>query len=103
MRDGEDDDAVFIRAVHESETEVLDEYATRILRGGRTREWESKGARRRFFYGRSKTISRSGLLVVVVSDFGKKLAPRRRDEARALHREIRRASANTSSAGYDGI
>jgi len=98
MRERKDGDAVGIGPIYDSERKVLEKDSPSVFGRGRTGERKGKGASRCVLDSRSETRAKPRFSLVVVDDFGQKLAARCRDESGALHRVRRRASAKTSSA-----
>ena len=101
MSKGEYHNASLVRAVHERERKLLHEYAASICWRWRARARKGDCARNCLLYSRYKAHTELRLNGSVVGNLKKKLAPRWRDESRRRHRINRRASANTSSAGYE--
>ena len=103
MRDREDDDSAIVWAVHESKRKFPHKYSPGIRWSGRTGERVSNRSNHCIFQGSCEARTQCRRYFGVVGNFREKLTPRRRDKSRAFHRENRRASANTSSAGHEGI
>ena len=98
MCEGKDGDAVGIGPIYDSKRKVLQKDLPSVFGRGRAGERKGKGPSRCVLDSRSETRAKSRFFLVVVEDFGQKLAPRCRDESGVLHRVRRRASAKTSSA-----
>ena len=99
MRQGENDYSVGLGTIEKRKGEALEDDATRIGNGRRTREREGESPGRRFLDGSGEARPQTGLCLVVVSNFSQELLARFRNKMGAFHRAMRLASANTSSAG----
>lgn len=75
MRKRKDGYAIIIRPINNGERKALEKNSPSIFGGGRTRKREGQGTSRCVLDSRSKTRAEAGLLLVVVDDFGQKLAP----------------------------
>lgn len=95
--------SAFVWAVHDGKGKLPDKHSPDIRWSRRTCERVSKRSNYCFFYRCCESRTETRRNSSVVGNFREKLTPRRRNEPRACHRENRRASANTSSAGYEGI
>lgn len=91
-------DTVGMRAIHDCKGKVFDKDTPRVSGGRRAGEREGKGPDHCLFYRGCETAAKAGLLFVVVNDLRQKFTPRGGNESGAVHRDVRRASAKTSSA-----
>src|SRR5680860_1489496 len=98
MCESEHNDAVRGRPIHDRKGEVLEKDATSIPGFQRTGERKGECASRCLFDCSCETRTKARLFVVVINDLRQKFTSRCRDESGAVHRDRRRASANTSSA-----
>jgi len=73
MRDGENDDAIGLRAVHQGETEPLDDDPACIGAGSGAGLRKRKSAGCSFFHGHGEALAQAGLRFIVINDFGEKL------------------------------
>jgi len=73
MRDGEYDDAIGLRAVHQGEADPLDDDPACIGagRGAGLRKCKSAGCG--LFHGRGEALAQAWLRFIVIDDFGEKL------------------------------
>ena len=98
VRNGEDDDAIALRAIEERKRETLEDDAASVCNGRRTGQWKSDSPGGCFLDSGSKAGTEAGLRLVVENDLGKKLLACLCDKTCPFHRARRLASANTSSA-----
>ncbi len=98
VRKREHGNAFGMRAIHCGKRKIFDKDAPRVSDGRRTGEREGKGPDHRLFDRGRKTRAEAGLFLVVVDYLCQKFTPRGGNESGTFHRDVRRASANTSSA-----
>lgn len=73
MRDGEYDDAIRFRAVHQGEAEALDDDPACIGAGRGAGLRKPKSAGCGLFNGRGEARAQAGLRFIVIDDFSEKL------------------------------
>jgi len=103
MCDREDDDTLGIVPVDQCVGEVLQEQSSYLSRNRRTRVRECNRTGRGFLDGSDEPRPKARLLVAVVGDRQEQFPACRSNEPCAVYRDMRRASAKTSSAAWAGI
>lgn len=98
MSHSKNHNAVSFRPINDGERKPFGEDTTRIRCRRRTRMGKQECHSSRFLDRRREALSQSRFRLTVVSHFGKKLLARFRYELYAFHRQMRLASANTSTA-----
>lgn len=96
-------DSTLIWEVHERNRNIHDQDSPSVRYNWGTGRWNSTSTSGGFFNGSSKSSTQSGLLAMGVHQLRKECSPRGRDEPCTHHRDRRRASANTSFAGQEGV